>query len=404
MKVSKVKVGVVGLGLAAFSHIKGYQSHPNSEVVAVCDLDEEQAKKVAEKFGIPRYYASYDEMVKDPDINAIAITTPTFLHKPMALAAAKAGKHIHVEKPFCLTLEDGQEVIEEARKQGVTLAVNETYVFMTSFVKARQLIDAGEIGKPTQIRERFSEWYTRPGAMERIHGTGAKDSTWRMDSDRAGGGGYPWLFDRAAHFFAIAEYLMNGSKVKEVYAVKADNTWLNEQQQSQGKGEKEGLQRLYSKIPTNDIPLMTWTYEDPSCQGIWIRAEALNGKYDFVNGFSLSVLGDKGMIEVLGQGGGNLEWKGEDVHLVLHRKNGETQTFRFNEGDDEIWNSQINYYSQGFINRMHEFVDSLVSGQPSRYAGEDGLRDLRSSVAAICSAKEGIPVKVAEATNERMGK
>ena len=100
MEISKVKVGIVGLGLVSDSHIKAYTSHPDAEVIAVCDLDETRAKQVCEKYGIGKYYTSYDEMLKDPDINTVDITTPTVLHAPMAKAAAQTGKNILCEKPF----------------------------------------------------------------------------------------------------------------------------------------------------------------------------------------------------------------------------------------------------------------------------------------------------------------
>ncbi len=104
MRVDKVKVGLVGLGMVCDSHLKGYATHPDAEVVAVCDLDETRAKNVAREFGVPKIYTSYDEMLRDDDINTIDITTPTALHAPMAKAAAKARKNILCEKPFCLTL------------------------------------------------------------------------------------------------------------------------------------------------------------------------------------------------------------------------------------------------------------------------------------------------------------
>ena len=74
MKVEKVKVGIVGLGMVCYSHIDAYEAHPDSEVVAVCDLNEAQAKAVAEKYGISKYYTDYAEMLKDPEVNTVDIT------------------------------------------------------------------------------------------------------------------------------------------------------------------------------------------------------------------------------------------------------------------------------------------------------------------------------------------
>lgn len=399
MKIDKVKVGIVGLGMVCYSHIDAYEAHPDAEVTAVCDLNETQAKAVAEKYGIKKYYTDYEEMLKDPEINTVDITTPTFMHSAMAIQAAEAGKNISCEKPFCLTLEEGKAACEAAKKNGVTLMTGESYVFMSSIMKARQLIDAGEIGKPTQIRERFGAWIEKEGVMSNRPVSANRE--WRMDSAKAGGNGFPWMFDHCVHFFSTAEYLMNDSKIKEVYSVKSDLTWMDEQQKHE---VESGKMHLYGTNAAGDIPIMTWTYEDSACQGIWMRAEYLNGKYDPYTGFSVMVIGDKGMIEVLGEGGKGIECKGEAAHLVLHRKNGETESFRFDEGGDEIWDSEVSYYSRAHRNQIFEFIDALVAGKESRYSGEDGLRAVQTTMAAICSAKEDIPVKVKDVSDERISR
>jgi predicted dehydrogenase len=203
VKVDNVKIGVVGLGLVSSSHIKGYLSHPAADVVAVCDLDRDQAQRVASRFDIPKYYTSYEAMLTDTDINTIDIMTPTYLDRVMAVAAARAGKHIHCEKPLALTLAEGEEICCEAEKHDVALALDETYVFMATIVKARELIGAGEIGKPQQIRERFGAWVARPGVLDALHGHRTSSEGWRADSDRAGGPGFPWQFDHNVHFLPL---------------------------------------------------------------------------------------------------------------------------------------------------------------------------------------------------------
>ncbi|WP_142524031.1 Gfo/Idh/MocA family protein [Raoultella ornithinolytica] len=395
--VGKVKVGIVGLGMVCYSHIKAYNSHSHAEVVAVCDLNEEHAKAVAEKYGIPKYYTSYDEMLKDPDINTIDITTPTFLHAKMTISAAKAGKNIHCEKPFCLTLEEGLEACRVAEENGVTLMVGESYIFMSSIMEARKLIDSGAIGKPQQIRQRFGAWIEKEGVMDEREVT--DDRGWRMDSSKAGGNGFPWMFDHCVHFFSTAEYLMNDSKIKEVYSVMSDISWMGKEQKHDTDKSK---MHLYGTNTAGDIPIMTWTYEDSACQGVWMRAEYLNGKYDPMTGFSVTVIGDKGMIEVLGEGGSGLQQNGIDAHLVLHRKGQGAIHYRFEEGGDDIWKSDVSYYSAAHVNQIHEFIDALVAGKEPRYNGRDGTRAVQTTIAAICSAKEGVPVKVAETTDARL--
>ena len=262
MKVEKVSVGLVGLGMVCESHLKAYSAHPDAEVLAVCDLDTNRSKEIANKYGIPRTYTSYEQMLKDPEINTVDITTPTILHSPMALAAAMAGKNILCEKPFCLTLTEGQEVCEAARSKGVTLMVGESYIFMTSLKQARTLIEAGEIGKPQQIRQRFGSWVERPGVLETDRPATDDHRGWRKDSNKAGGAGFPWMFDHCVHFFATAEYLM-GSRINEVYAMNSDISWMKA-----AYHVDEGEMHVYRLEDSGDIPIITWTYEDPACQGV----------------------------------------------------------------------------------------------------------------------------------------
>lgn len=390
-KLDKVKVGIVGLGHVSYFHMNAYADHPDAEIVAVCDLNEAQAKAMAERYGVKKYYTDYSEMLNDSEINTVDITTPTFLHAKMVIRAAEAGKNILCEKPFCMTLKEGQLAIDAARKNGVTLMVGESYVFTSPIMKARELIDAGEIGKPTQIRQRFAEWVERPGSREAR--PVASKAEWRLDSDTAGGNGYPWMYDHCVHFFATAEYLMNDSKIKEIYALKSDLAWNN-----QGN-----VNNNVNSIETEvDIPIIVWSHEDSACQGVWMRAEHLNGKYDKYKGFSVIVNGEKGMLEVLGEGGAGLQHDGKEVHVILYRKDGSVKTFTFEEGGDDLWQSSVSYYGTAHRNQIFEFIDALTEGRETRYTGEDGLRAVQATMAAICSSKENRPVTLTEVTDEKM--
>jgi len=384
MKQDKVKSGIVGLGLVSTPHFKGYASHPQAQVVAVCDLDEARARRFAEEHNIPEAYTSYDEMLAKADINTVDIATPTYLHVPMTIKAAHAGKHIHCEKPFCRSVGEGLQACEAARRAGVKLLVGETYVFISSHMKARELIEAGEIGRPLQVRQRHGAWLERERAM--VY-TGPSDRNWRIDPVKSGGGDYPWIYDHAVHFFATAEYLMLDQRIQEVFAVVAT---------SKGVAKKSGAAHDPYVSAEVDIPIITWRYEDTDCQGVWMRAERLNGKYDYMRGFCTTVIGDKGMIEVLGEGGHNLLWEGRQEHLLLHREGKETLCFRFDEGGDDVWQSDICYYSQGHINQVHHLIDCILQDTQPRYGGEDGVHAVQCTLATIRSAREGRPVRIAE--------
>ena len=384
MTSETVRVAMVGLGLASASHFEGYASHPRAEVVAVCDADVERARQFGDARGISQVYSSYDELLATVDMDVVDIATPTYLHASMTLQAAEAGRHVHCEKPFCRSVGEGLEATAAARRSGVKLLVGETYVFLSSHMKARELIEADEIGRPLQVRVRHGAWL---GREEARLDTGPSDRSWRVDPERSGGGDYPWIYDHAVHLFATAEYFMPGQRISEVYAVVAPGL--------SGPTRGGAAHDPYTAAAV-DIPIITWRYEDTARQGVWMRAERLNGKYDYMNGVSTTIVGETGLIEVLGEGGGNLMWEGRQQHLVLHREGKDTRCFRFDEGGDRVWQSEISYYSQGHVNQVHHLIDCVLGDVEPRYTGEDGVHAVRCTLAAIRSAREGRPVRVEE--------
>jgi predicted dehydrogenase len=381
-----LRVGLVGLGLAARAHLAGYLTHSNAKVTAVCDSDPRAARKFADEASITTVFTSYEEMLKE-DLDIVDLSTPTYLHSVMTEQAAAAGKHIHCEKPFCRSISEGQPAIDAVRKAGVKLLVGETYVFTSSHIKARELIEAGEIGRPLQIRQRFGNWNLRKELA--AHAAGMAP-TWRMDPVKSGGGPYPWLFDHAVHLFATAKYLMQDIPIHEVHAVTSTTSAPN----------RRPFDWTVYQIPDTDIPVITWKYADSDRQGLWARAETLNGKYDYMTGFSSLVLGERGAIEVLGEGGGNLQWEGKQHHILLHREGKEPLGLRLEEGSDAVWESDINYYPRGHINQVHHLIDSILQDTPPRYGGEDGMEAVRCTLATIRSAQEGRPVAVEEISPE----
>ena len=131
-----------------------------------------------------------------------------------------------------------------------------------------------------------------------------------------------------------------------------------------------------------------------------MRAERLNIKYDYMRGFSTIVSGERGMIEVLGEGGHNLIWKGEQQHLVLHREGKESIAYRFDEGGDDLWESEISYYSRGHMAQVHHLIESILHDTRPRYTGADGVHAVRCTLATIESARQGRPVRLQEIADD----
>lgn len=147
----KVRIGIVGLGFGA-EFIPIYQAHPDAELVAVCQRSREQLDAVAEHFGVPSRYASYEEMIADPEIDAIHINTPIDSHADLSVAALEAGKHVACTVPMAVTLEDCRRVVEAQERSGAKYMMMETAVYTREFLYARDLLESGELGRIQFLR------------------------------------------------------------------------------------------------------------------------------------------------------------------------------------------------------------------------------------------------------------
>lgn len=142
-----MKVAIVGCGGLGNLHASCYAKIPGVTVVGVCDLDEGLANKLAERTGAAAY-TSFDDMLEQSGCEVVSVTLPSFLHKPFAIRAAKAGKHVISEKPIALNLEDAEEMIRVCEEQGVRLFVGHVVRFFPEYVQLKQQIDRGAIGRP----------------------------------------------------------------------------------------------------------------------------------------------------------------------------------------------------------------------------------------------------------------
>jgi UDP-N-acetyl-2-amino-2-deoxyglucuronate dehydrogenase len=143
-----IKFGLLGCGRIAKRHsdLLGGGHIAGAELVAVCDDVRERADAVAARFGVPAFY-HIDEFLGQKDLDAVSVLTPSGMHPAHAIAAAKAGKHVIVEKPMALRLEDADTMIRACDAAGVKLFVVKQNRFNVPVVKAREALDAGRFGR-----------------------------------------------------------------------------------------------------------------------------------------------------------------------------------------------------------------------------------------------------------------
>ncbi|MBY0230823.1 MAG: Gfo/Idh/MocA family oxidoreductase, partial [Gemmataceae bacterium] len=148
---SKVRVAIVGLGFGA-EFIPIYQAHPDAEMAAICRRDKAELDKCGDKFGIKKRFTSYEDLLKDPDIDAVHINSPIPEHAAQSLAALAAGKHVACTVPMATSIEDCKRIVEAQRKAGKTYMMMETVVYAREYLFVKEMYDKGELGRIQFLR------------------------------------------------------------------------------------------------------------------------------------------------------------------------------------------------------------------------------------------------------------
>ncbi|HOC02377.1 MAG TPA: Gfo/Idh/MocA family oxidoreductase [bacterium] len=197
----KLKWGVIGSGGIAFRRTipEGIIPASNAELVAVCDVNEDLARKSGEKFGV-RFYTEEDALINAPDVESVYIATPAYLHFKQAEKVLKAKKHALVEKPITLKVEEGKKIVSLAKRNRVKIGVDFMMRFNTINQKIKEMVLNGELGKIVMARAQLSCWYPP------IKGA------WRQIPKLGGGGSF---IDMGCHCMDLLEFII-GSRIKEI--------------------------------------------------------------------------------------------------------------------------------------------------------------------------------------------
>lgn len=201
--MSKLRVGIVGAGQVAPLHALGYAQDDRAEIVAVCDMDEDRAIQAALKWGAGSFFRSFDEMLQLADVDAIEILTPNPTHAEFAIKALALGKHVSVERPMALSLQDAERVLQSASQSKRIFSVYEPCLYYKPLLDARQLLDAGEIGTVTHIGVEAVLGRSTQGVWDL---TQLGPSAWRFQAEE--GSPSPLLFDVAYQSLCMAMYLI----------------------------------------------------------------------------------------------------------------------------------------------------------------------------------------------------
>src|SRR5262249_41196274 len=180
--VSTVKVGLVGTGFVADIHAAAARMVPEMELIAVASPTTGKAKHFARERGIPHAFEDYRDLLALKEVELVTLALPNHHHCRVALDAAAAGKHVVCEKPLCRTLEEADRMIDACCKAGVLLLYAEELCFAPKYVRAKQLVDEGALGRAFLVKQ--SEEHFGP------------HMPWFWDVEQSGGG---VLLDMGCH-------------------------------------------------------------------------------------------------------------------------------------------------------------------------------------------------------------
>ncbi len=199
-----LKAAVIGTGFIGPVHVEALR-RIGVEVVGILGSSPENSASRAAAMRLPRSFDSLDELLAYPDLDAVHITTPNYLHKPMALQAIAAGKHVICEKPLAMDTAEGIELLEAANAAGIVHAVNFNLRFYAQCHQAKFLVESGELGKVLLMHGQYlQDWLLSE-----------TDWNWRLEPGL--GGEMRVVADIGSHWLDLMTFI-GGKRLKEVCA------------------------------------------------------------------------------------------------------------------------------------------------------------------------------------------
>jgi UDP-N-acetyl-2-amino-2-deoxyglucuronate dehydrogenase len=194
MSAKKLRVAILGAGLIAPNHAAGFQEVSNlAQVVAVCDINRENAENLAALFDA-RIYSDHHELIADPGIDLVDVLLPHHLHHPAAMEVIAAKKHLLLEKPVAVTYQQSMEIYEAAKNAGIHFGIAENTRYIRAYVEAGKIIRSGRLGNITLVR-------TFLPANERMRLSSG--DFWGKSLSQGGG----TLIDSGPHTFYLLKWL-----------------------------------------------------------------------------------------------------------------------------------------------------------------------------------------------------
>jgi len=338
--MEKVRVGLVGGGFASNIHAEAFQEVPEAELTAVCALEQGLADEFARKWKIPFATTDYRRVLDRKDVDVVVLAIPNDLHREVTEAAAEAGKHVITEKPLCHTLADADAMLAAARKHNIKLMYAETICFSPKYVRAKQLVEEGAIGRLYMVKQ--GEKHSGP------------HSDWFYDVARSGGGA---IMDMGCHGIEWARWMFGKPKPKSVFAHCQRVLHTN-----RTKGEDNSV--IILEFEGGGIAVI---------EDCWAKHGGMDDRVE--------LYGTEGVIYCDLLHGSSMETYSLNGYGYAVEKAGETKGWTFTVFEET--------HIYGFPHEMRHFIQCILNDQTPRETGEDGRATLEIIYAAYESAGTG---------------
>lgn len=344
-----LRVGVIGIGSIAKHHINGYRQNEKVELVALCDINEERLLEKGAHYGITQLYTNHLDLLKNKDIDAVSICTWNDSHAHIAIDALEANKHVLVEKPLTITVEEAYQVEAAARKTNKIIQVGFVRRHNENVHMLKKLIDDGELG---------DIYYAKAGYLRVLGNPGG----WFSDRLRSGGGP---LIDLGVHMIDICWYLMGRPRPVSV----TGNTYHKLGNRSHIKGVSS-YKAADAELERNDVEDLT---------NALIRFE--NGASLMIDvSFTLQALKNERYVKLYGEkGGAEIE---PELAIVTEKNNTILNI------EPQVDNLRFDFKAS-FMNEVNHFVSCCIEGKESIAPVEDGVEIMRILQAIYESAEKG---------------
>lgn len=344
--MERTKIAILGAGFITDIHMESYHRFiPEAEVVAVYARNADKAKAFAEKHHIPRWFTDIDKIINESGCEIVDICLPNYLHADATIKAANAGKHVIIEKPLAVTLEEADAMIAACKKAGVKLMYAEELCFAPKYERARQLVKEGAIGEIYMLKQ--SEKHSGP------------HSDWFYDVSLSGGG---VLMDMGCHAMEWFRWMLDNAKPISVYA--SMSTVLHK---NRTKGEDNSIVIVEFENGVTAVAENSWAKHG----GMDDRSE--------VHGTGGVIYADLFM--------GN--------SAISYSKHG--YGYAMEKADTTVgWSFTVfeEVFNQGYPHELKHFVDCVRNNKQPLVTGDDGRVVLEIIYAAYASAGSGKKIEL----------